>query len=101
MPSARNSHHGVTWPLCKAAIFCFLLGLVVSRSAWTVGISPFPFALLATLAFVVCIVTVWLGTVFVDGISAKLFGTMTACLLFAVVMLLTLRQPNNRLVDAF
>jgi hypothetical protein len=115
MPSARNSHDsdirlyrlpkrqntGVTWPLLKAAILCFLLGLAVSRSAWIVGISPLPFALLATLGFVVCVVTVWLGVVLIDGVSARLCATVIACVFFGLVMLLTLRQPNNRFVDAF
>ena len=30
---------------------CFLLGLAVSRSAWTVGVSPFPFGVLTRHEF--------------------------------------------------
>jgi hypothetical protein len=99
LPTRRAA--GVTWPLVKAALICFLLGLGVSRLAWTVGISPVPFALLATIAFAVCVVVVWLGVVLSDGISARLFVSVVACLLFGVVMLVTLRQPKNPFVDSF
>ena len=115
MPSAKNSQDssirlyrlpkrhtsGVTWPLLKAAMLCFLLGLGVSRSAWTVGISPVPFALLATLVFVLYVVTVWLGVALIDGVSGRLCASVIACVFFGIVMLITLRQPKNRLVDAF
>ena len=115
MPSAAKSQNSnvrsdriptrhaasATWPLLKAALICFLIGLGVSRSAWTVGISPVPVALLATVAFAVCVVTIWLGTVLVDGISGRLFVSVVGCLLFGVVMLITLRQPKNRFADAF
>ena len=115
MPSARKSqdsvisfnrlttrhHPGVGWPLIKAAMLCFLLGLAVSRSAWTVGVSPFPFALLATLVFVLYVVTVWLGVVLIDGVSGRLCANVIACVVFGIVMLITLRQPKNRFVDAF
>jgi hypothetical protein len=111
MPSSTNFQDGFTrprirhrkrvaWPLLKASILWFLLGLGASRLAVLLGNSPYPFAVFATVGFLLHFATVWLRVASIDGVSARLRVSVVACFLFGVAMFTTLRQTDNDWVDA-
>jgi hypothetical protein len=99
LPTTRPAT-GVAWPLLKAIVLWFLLGLGASRLAMSLGTSPFPFALFFTLALVLHVATVWLRAALVDGVSVKLRVTVIACFFVCIAMFTTLRQTDHGVVDA-